>query len=852
MLKATLKSLLAHKLRLLLTAVAVVLGVMLVTGTFVLSDTIKTSINNLFTQGIAGKAVVVRGVAPFSGNGPGAEGGAGFGGNARPLTPESLLPAIRAVPGVAAADGQVQGTFTLVGSDGKAVSATGGGAPTLGFAWDPYRPLSALVLRSGSAPTNAGELVIDAKTAKSKKLSVGSHLTVVANQGPQPFTVVGIFGYGTQDTVAGATIVAFDTATAQQQVGKPGQFTEIDIAATSGTDVNALVTAIGKILPAHYESISAAAATAQQAASLDSFLSTLSDALLAFGLIALFVGSFIIFNTFNILIGQRTRELALLRALGASRRQVITSVMGEALITGLAGALLGLVLGYLIALGLYSALKSTLSLGSVSMQLFSRTVYFSVGLGTAVTLVSALWPAVRASRVPPVAAMGDDFVLPESSLRRRAFLGTTVSVVGILLLAGGLLGKKSVALVGLGCAVTFIGSAMLLTFIAGPLARLIGFPLPRLQGIPGRLGRENSARSPRRTAATASALMVGVAVVAAIATIASSLLASFDNIFDSAIQSNYVISTTRGTFPAVATETALRAVPGVTAMSGFTSLSWHDKGAAHAVDGIDPVQGPQVLQIRILQGSISALSQGQLLIDDTTRDSQHLKVGDSLTMTFAATGDKTVTIGGVFRANQLLSEGYVASTALISGNANVVNDFFILLRTSTTSAAQQASLKAALANYPDVKVQTAAEFKKDQENSVKTLLNIVYALLFLSIIVALFGVVNTLVLSVFERTREIGLLRAIGMHRRQVRRMIRGEAVVVSLLGAVIGLILGMAFGAALVPSLVGPGSYTKLAIPFGTIIVVLIAAAVFGVIAAIWPAHRASRLDVLQAISTV
>ncbi|MEA2588979.1 MAG: putative transport system permease protein, partial [Actinomycetota bacterium] len=672
------------------------------------------------------------------------------------------------------------------------------------------------------------------------------------NPGPQPYTVVGTIGFGTQDTIAGAALVAFDTATAQAVAGRPNSFTEIDIGASPGVTNPQLVTRVGAAMPGHYEAVSAAAAASEAAASFDSFFNLFNTFLLVFAVIALLVGAFLIFNTFTILIGQRTRELALLRAVGAGRGQVTTSVLVEALLTGLFGSAVGLGLGIAVAYGLYFLLKSFLSLSATSLQILPRTIIVSLAAGTLITLFSAVVPAVRASRVPPVAAMRDEIVVAEGSLRRRAIVGSSVLGVGIVALLIGTL-TKTLPAVGLGALVIFLGVAMLVPLIASPMSKLIGAPLPLVQGVSGKLGKANSVRNPRRTAATASALMIGIAVVAAIATLVGSLLGSFNGLFDRSFQASYVISTNTGqSFPAGPAETAIKAAPGVTAMSGFSQSLVHLKGASKDLSGIDPAQGPQVFRVAMTKGSLAPLAQGQLLVDETTSTDEHVSVGDRLTMTFPATGDKTLTVAGVFQDNQFLGS-YVASNALIAQNTNSVRDSFVLVRTSSTTPAVQDGLKKAVAGFPDLKVRTGAQFKEDQKKAIKGFLYFIYALVALSILIAMVGVINTLALSVLERTREIGLVRSIGMHRRQVRRMIRGEAVVVSILGAILGLVLGIALGAALVSTLSGTGAgITQVVIPVATIIEVLIAVFIFAILAALFPAHRASKLDVLKAITSV
>jgi len=845
--RAVRKNLYAHKLRLALTALAVVLGVAFMAGTFVLTDTIKHDVGGLFKQTTSGYDVVVRAKTPYSVTaGAGGGGGGGFSNN-RPLTPESVLATVRSTQGVAVADGSAQGELSLAQPNGKLIKSKGG-APTLGFAWVPDHELSSLVLRSGRAPTTSGELVIDAATAKSAHLSVGSHVTVIGNAPPEPFTVVGIVGFGKNDTIAGASIVAFDTATAQRLVGKPGYFTQIDVKAAKGTSTPQLIATLTARLPKGYEAVTSATVAQEGASVLDTFINRLNDFILAFALIALFVGAFLIFNTFGILVGQRTRELALLRALGASRRQITTSVMAESFVTGLFGSFIGLVVGILLAGGLLAALKSVLDLGSSSLEILPRTIIVALVVGTLVTVVSALGPSLRASRVAPVAAMRDDATIADASLRVRATIGVIVLAVGLVVLAAGLFAHGGIAIVGLGAAVTFIGVAMLVPFVASPLARTIGAPLT-LTGVTGRLGMENAARNPRRTSATAAALMIGLAVVAAIATLGSSATASFSALFNHSFKADYVITASQNSFPTTA-EGAVRSAPGVTLFSPYTEVQWHQGNATKMMAAIDPVTGPKLVDIEMVTGSTVALANNEILVDNTVAKNDHLHVGSTLPMGFASTGVKTYTVGGTYKTNQFL-DNYLGSTAIATANTNQPMDEALLVSVANPSPAADAALGKALAAYPELTVKTGAQFKADQEKQVQGFLRFVYVLLGFSIVIALIGVINTLALSVLERTREIGLLRAIGMVRRQVRTMIRGEAVVVSVLGAILGLVLGIGFGTAIVKALSGDGIGT-LVIPISTIVVVLILAGLFGILAAVFPARRAARLDVLQAVSTV
>ncbi len=846
MFNATLKSLAAHKVRLALTAISIVLGVAFVAGTFVLTDTVKHSFDSLFQQVDAGKDIVVQGVAPY-----GTGGRRAFGGSRVPV-PASLVATVKGVAGVADAEPLVQGTVTLIGANGKAINHHG--APTLAFNWNPNPQLSSLKLVAGHEPQADDQVVIDRSTMDGQHWSVGQKVTIITNQGPQPFTVVGISKFGSQNTLLGASLVSFTLNAAEQQFGTPGQLYQISVQDKPGTNQDTVLAAIGAVLPKNAEAVTGATAAAQMASAVNGFVSIFNTFLLVFAGIALFVGAFLIANTFSILIGQRTRELALLRAVGASRAQVRASMLGEALAVGLVGSVIGLALGVPLAIGLEGLLRA-FGFGPPAngIQVLPRTIIVSLVVGTVITMLSSIGPALRASRIPPVAAMRDDAAMVETSLRRRAIMGGLFTAVGLALLFGGLFGgaKSPLPLVGAGAALVFIGVATLAPFVAGGLARAIGAPLPRLTGVTGRLGQENAARNPRRTAATASALMVGLALVAAIGTLGASINASFGAIIDRSVTASYVLSPSSNNSEGFsrAAEAVVRSAPGVVAMSPWIQSDWHQGQTGKQVTGIDPAAGPQVFTIKMLSGSYGTLAQGQLLVDDKVFHNDHFHLGQRIPMGFVDSGVASVPIGGTFKTNQFLGN-YVVSDTFLAAHVNQLTDVAIFVHTTAQTPQEQAALKDALHAYPDIKVQTAAQFKADQKKQFTVVLTFVYVLLALSILIASFSVVNTMALSVIERTREIGLLRSIGMVRKQVRAMIRGEAVVVSLLGAVMGLVIGVSLGAAIVHSASGSG-LTVLSIPVTTIIVVLIVAALIGVIAAVWPARRAARLDVLQAIAT-
>jgi putative ABC transport system permease protein len=841
------RSLGAHKVRLFLTAIAIVLGVAFMAGTFVLTDTVKHSFDTLFQQVSAGKDIVVEGVAPYGTGGRG-----GFGGGTRVPVPQTLVATVRGVPGVADAQPSVQGLVTLIGANGKAVNHHG--APTIGFNWDPNPKLSSLKLVAGHAPQADDQVVLDRSTMKAQHWSVGQRVTIITNKGPQQFTVVGISTFGSQNTLLGATLVSFTLPAAQHYFGTAGVVQQINVAVAPGANVDTVLAAIGKVLPATAEAVTGATAAQQMASAVNGFVNIFNTFLLVFAGIALFVGAFLIANTFSILIGQRTRELALLRAVGASRSQVTRSMLGESFAVGLVGSAIGLGLGVPLAIGLEGLLRA-FGFGPPAngIQFLPRTAIVSLVVGTGITMVSAIGPSLRASRIPPVAAMREDAATVDSSLRRRAIVGGFFAVLGIVLLVFGLFGhlKSPLPLVGAGAAFSFIGVATLAPFVAGGMARVIGAPLPRLRGITGRLAEENAARNPRRTAATASALMVGLALVAAIATLGASINSSFSAIIDRSVTASYVISESGngGAGFSRAAEPVVRSTPGVVAVSPWLQEDWHQGHTGKQVTGINPAAGPQVFSIKMLSGSYGTLAQGQLLVDDKVFHNDHFHLGELIPMGFVDSGVTNVPIGGTFKTNQFLGN-YVVSDAFLAAHVNQLLDQAIFVRTTVESPQQQQAIITALKDYPNLKVQTAAQFKADQKKQFGAILNFVYVLLALSILIASFSVVNTMALSVIERTREIGLLRSIGMQRKQVRAMVRGEAVIVSLLGAVLGLIIGVVLGAAIVHAASSSG-ISVITIPVPTIIVVLIIAALIGVVAAVWPARRAARLDILQAIAT-
>jgi putative ABC transport system permease protein len=842
-LRAALRSLLARKVRLILTALAVVLGVGAMAGTYVLTDTITSAFNDLVEVGTSPLDVLVRSKNAFTAQTTG-------GPEERKPIPESLLGSVREVPGVAKAVGDVAGYAQIVDpATGKVIGTMG--PPTAASSWN---DLNGFVLRAGSPPKGPDQVVLDASTAESHNIRVGDRVRILFQGSPGKFEVVGIAGYGSAGSMFGATWALFDLPTAQHVLGRRGQLDVISVIAQEGVSGRELQARIAGILPKGIEAVTATTVLSEYKEQIGQGVGFIRTMLLVFAFIALFVGAFIIFNTFVIIVAQRTRELALLRVLGASRRQVMTSVVVEALIVGVVSSTIGVLFGIGIAIALKAFLPSMgldipASAGTVIM---ARTFVVSIIAGTVVTLVAAILPARRAARVAPVAALREAQDLPGRSLRFRLMSGAIVLVAGVAALLYGLFAMPSNALrfVGFGVAFTFIGVAMLAPLFARPVAAMIGLPM-RAAGISGKLGRENSMRNPRRTAATASALMIGLGLVVFVAVFVASAKASMDSMLAKTLKADFILtSPTLGGFSTTAAEEA-RKVPGVSAVLGLREGQARVGGELTFVDGVDPETLPAVADVGIVEGSSSDLAlPDTVLVFDDVADEHGWTLGDRIEVEFPATGKMDLRIVGIF-SNQGLIGAYGVSLATFEANVAQQLDVEVLVKVEGGAdvGAVRSSLEEALRRYPNVEVQDQAAFREMYSGFLDQMLNMLTALLMLAVIIAVFGVVNTLSLSIYERTRELGLLRAVGLTRRQTRAMIGWEAVIISVMGAMLGIVIGIAFGWALQRAL-APQGFSEFAIPGTRLAVYVVLAALSGVVAAILPARRAAKLDVLEAIA--
>jgi len=846
--RVTLRGLFAHKVRYALTALAVLLGVAFMAGTFVFTDTIKHTFDGLFVDVYGHTSAVVRAKQPFTPS-------ANFS-SQRQLIDADLVTVVRQVPGVRTISIGVEGYAQLVGKDGKAIGNPAAGAPTLGEAWtsgadqmEPYR------FAEGRPPHADDEVAIDKHSADVGDLAVGDRVTVLTKRQPREYTITGLVRWGTADSPLGASITLFDLATAERVLAEPGRVNEIDVAAAPGMSQDVMVERLrGQLRDPRLEVVTAAKVTEEGQTSIHKALAFFDTFLLVFAGIALFVGSFLIFNTFSIVVAQRMRELALLRAVGASRTQVISSVLGESLLVGLVASVAGLGVGIGLAVGLKALLAGFgFAIPSTGLLVTPRTVLASVFVGVAISLAAALVPAWKAGKVAPVAAM-QEAEAGESHVVRRAVSGAALLAVGVGLLVVGLFADvaQRMSYVGLGAAVLFVGIAVAGPMIARPLCRVVGAPLS--WGRTGRLARNNAMRNPKRTSASAAALMIGVALVALISVMAASTKTSISSIVDAAMRADFVVSGAgqaggqSGFSPTLARQ--LTALPEVASATGIRSGAVRINDSTTVVLAVDPRHVDDLFDVDLRQGDLTTMRPSGIAISQQVADADGLRLGDRLPVGFTTTGTHAFTVQAIYGARSLAGD-YVLPLTAARRHFSSQLDFQVYARLApgVSAAAGRSAIDQVLAAYPNATLMDRTEYKQEQEAQIDQLLGLMYGLLGLALVIALVGIANTLALSIYERTHELGLLRAVGMTRRQLRGVVRGESVVIALLGTVEGLVVGVLLGWAVVVALKSQG-VTRLSVPVTQLAIVAVLAALAGVIAAMGPAHRAAHLDVLRAIS--
>ncbi|HEX6355365.1 ABC transporter permease [Actinophytocola sp.] len=846
--KVALRGLLAHKLRFVLTGLSIVLGVGFVAGTFVLTDTIDRTFRDLFTETTKGIDVAVRGKEAFAVAG---------GGELREPVPAALVEQVGDVPGVAFAEGYVFSYAQFVGKDGEPV--TTGGAPTLGMSLhDSARLRAGATMREGEYPRGSDEVVVDRRTADKQGYRVGDRVQIQFQGGPGEFTISGIIGFGPADNLAGATMAGFDLTTAQRVLNREGVFDQIDVVAEPGVGLEVLRDRIAAAVGPGYQTLTNSQLVEEIAAGIAQFTDIINYALLAFAFIALFVGSFIIVNTFTIILAQRTRELALLRCIGASQGQVLASVLAEALVIGLVAAVVGLGSGVLIAMGLRSVFALVgADLPTTSLVVEPRTIVVGLAVGVGVTLLASLVPALKAIRVSPVAALRERAVTTTRSRagRLRVVTGALVTATGVALLLLGLFGSAGNELltIAAGVVAIFIGVAVLSALVARPMARLIGWPFAHWSGQPGKIARDNSMRHPRRTASTAAALMIGLALVSLVTIFAASLKKTVNSTFDQAVTADYVLATSSTSGQGFSAEVARRLAeqPEIAAAAGVRMGPVKVDGVNQPLFGADPVAYDRTTNLTMTAGSLTDLTAGGAAVRADVAAEHGWRVGDTATMDFPVGGAQRVPVRAIYEGTDFDQPFVLALSDFERYYADQL-DLFVLVKAESgvPAAVSRAAVERVTADFPTVQVSDHAEYKEQQTNQIDQILMLFYLLLALAVVIACIGIVNTLALSVLERVRELGLLRALGMTRTQLRAMIRWEAVIIAVLGASLGLVVGTFFGWTLVRALRDQG-VTEFALPVGTLLLFVLAAAVAGVLAAILPGRRAARIDMLRAITT-
>ena len=840
MTRVALRGLLRRRTRAILTSLAVVLGVAMISGTFVLTDTIQKAFTNVFDSAYKRTSVIITGKEVVEGSAT------------HPTVPASLLHEVRAQPGVAAAAGGVADTVRLIGRDGKALGGRNGDG--IGFGVDPAQPrFSPITLTTGTWARGPGQIVIDTGTAKDHHYAIGDTIAAKGDGPIRRYTIAGTGKLGGA-TIGALTIAAFDVPTAQAVLHKRGRFDEIDVAAAGGLSQERLADRLRPLLPRNARVRTADAQAAAGAREITSATGMVRRFLLVFGGIALFVGAFVIFNTISITVAQRARELATLRTIGASRAQLLRSVVLETLVIGLLASAIGLLAGLGLAKGL-DALFAALGgeLPKAGTVLAGRTVAVSLATGTLVTVLAGLFPALRATRVPPISAVREGAVAPRSALApARPYVAGAAIVLGIAAIADGAFagGSASAVLVpmGAGTLLLFLGVAMISSHLVRPLASLVGRPARSLGGAAGRLAAQNAVRNPGRTASTAAALMIGLALVTFVATLGAGMRSAFADSLSDQIRVGHIVSpggsADAGVFP-VAAERALARTPGVTVASGVRSEKARAFGETTGVVGVDPATIGRVYRFDLKRGAgLAGLRTGAMVPEDYAED-HHLAPGSRLTLQTPSGVRRTLPVTATYKPASVegLIGGVVIGQATFDRTFAQPRDAYAFV----AGSAPTARLRAALAPFPDAQLDTKAGWiANDQKDLDKTLM-LLYVLLALSVIVSLFGMVNTMILSVFERTRELGMLRAIGMSRRQARRMIRQESVITALIGAALGLPLGVFLAAIVTRAMSDLGVGFRL--PVSSLVAFTALAAVAGIVAALPPARRASRLDVLHAL---
>ncbi|MFJ1794449.1 ABC transporter permease [Kitasatospora griseola] len=850
MYRTALRNVLAHKGRLLMTALAVMLGTAFVAGTLVFSDTMGQAVRNSYSKSYSDVSVLVSDKWSRSAD----EGPKAAGEKKREALTDATVKDLAALPGVERVRGVVTG-FTAVADKKGNLIGEAWGAQGSNFAPDASGQDPRYQMVQGRGPKAAGEIALNKQAVDKAGYKVGDKVRVAGNGAAEDTTLTGVFTSDDPAVTSGSTLVLMDTATAQQRLLEAGQYNSIALTAKSGVTESALLDAAKAKVPDVFDLETGQQLKDEQSKMVTRSVTGMKSMLLVFAGISLFVGIFIIVNTFTMLIAQRLKELALLRAVGASRRQVTNSVLVEALLIGVIASVAGLLLGVGIGAGMQSLLASMNDgMPTGSLVIAPATVIGTLVTGIVVTVLSALIPAIRASRIPPVAAMSSgDLPSTQRGLVVRNSIGALLAGGGIGLILAGAFAKGSGGrtYLELGAPLTLIGVFVLLPLLSRPVVALVGPLLGKVFGTPGKLARRNAVRNPRRTASTAAALTIGLTLVTAVTVIGNSVTSTVTRLVAGSMKADYTVSMANHHSLSKDLAPLVAKANGVTAASPVGNVMWTVAGESKAVEGFDAANFDQLVKVNVTSGSTGALKQGQLLVNDEFAGKHQLAPGS--TVKVEVDGDKTVdlTVGGVFERNDALST-VIASNALIDQHESdsFITEILVKGKDGATAALKQ-SVKEATGSNPVIQVLTEKDKVDEFSRIITTMLNIMYGLLGMAVLVAVLGVINTLAMSVFERKREIGMLRAIGLDRRGIKRMVRIESVVISLFGALIGVGLGCFLAWAAARVLAADLNGLTTVVPYGSVLLFLGLAAVVGIVAALWPARRASRMDILSSIKT-
>lgn len=839
----TMRNLRAHKRRLLGTGLAVILGVAFLAATLVLGDTMRSSFQGQFDEANAGTDLVVR-------NPDGVGSGESFD---RGPTDMALADELAAVDGVAVAVPRIEGQMQIEGADGDPLG--GGGPPMLAGNWVDDGEINPWRIVAGRAPGAADEVVIDRGSATDGDLHVGDTTTV---RTPEPHTVevVGIAAFGDQDSLSSATFVAYETAAAQALLERPGEVSNIALRADEGVSPDQLRRAVAPVIGDQLEALTGQELADEQQADLEGdFLGFVTTMLLVFAVVALVVATFSIYNTFAILVAQRTRESALLRAVGASRRQVLASIALEALAVAVVASAMAVGMGIVLATGLKALLDGAgLELAVDGVVVESSAIVISMVVGVIVTVVASIVPAIKASRVPPVAALRDVAVDASSTSRVRAATGIVLAASGVgLTLAATRVDSGAVRYAGLGALLAVVGAITLGPVLARPVAGLLGSPAAALRGATGRLARRNAMRNPRRTSASAMALLVGVTVVALFATLGASIKTSVNQIVDRSFGGDLVIDSGFGSVglsPAVGEEVAAldEVEESVPVQFAVVTIDGEDEYPSVA----DPAGLDAVMDLDVSRGSLRDMAPGSVAISEDRASDDGLALGDQVPMAFADGARADLTVGAIYGETDLFGDVLMTPDDWAPHAPQPAADGVVLvgLADGVSLEAGKAAVQAVADAHAGPDVQTRDEYLDTVAGEVDQALFLVYGLLGLAVLIALMGIANTLSLAIHERTRELGLLRAVGQSRSQVRSTVRWESVIVSVFGTVCGVALGSFLGWGVMEALASSEGFGAFTLPTTTLGMILGLAALAGVVAAIRPARRAARLDILPALA--